>query len=354
MPESMQQRIRYQPQVLVETDKLSREEWLGWRRKGIGGSDVAGIMGISPFKTARDIYYDKLNIVSVEEDESNWVAKEVGNLLEPLVAKIFQKRTGFEVYQIKKMFYHPDHPFMLADVDYFVKMPDGTTAILEIKTTDEFGTDAWWFKGKESVPVYYEVQGRHYMAVTDIDRVFFCCLYGRSEDAVIIRELQRDFAYEEEMIYLEQEFWNNHVKKKAPPLYTEDGKLVMESVLNHIGPADKNAPPVTFGKGMSTALIRYLQLQEEKKHSDIHSKKLESEMQRLKGILIAEMGSSCTAVCEKDGCNYTVTYNPVRKPGIDKNGLLRLKLQYPEIYEEFVTFSEWRTFHVKSKAIEAA
>ena len=95
---------------------------LSYRRRGIGGSDVASIFGVSPFRTARDLYYDKLNIVSVEEDEGNWVAMEMGNLLEPLVAKIFGKKTGYKFYQIKKMFYHPHYPFMLADLDYFVKM----------------------------------------------------------------------------------------------------------------------------------------------------------------------------------------------------------------------------------------
>lgn len=63
----------YQPNILVDTSHLSREEWLEYRRLGIGGSDVAAILGISPFRTARDLYYDKLNIVTAD-DEGNWVA----------------------------------------------------------------------------------------------------------------------------------------------------------------------------------------------------------------------------------------------------------------------------------------
>ena len=54
------------------------------------------------------------------------------------------------------------------------------------------------------------------------------------------------------------------------------------------------------------------------------------------------------------GNHYTVTYNPVRKPIVDKDNLLRLKLQYPEIYEQFVTTLEFRTFHVKVSAMDAA
>lgn len=126
MPGMVFEKGRNSPLVLVETENLTREEWLDWRRKGIGGSDAAAIMGISPFRTARDIYYDKLGIAAVEENESNWVALEMGHLLEDLVAKIFGRKTGLKIYQIKKMFRHPLFPFMLADVDYFITMPDGT------------------------------------------------------------------------------------------------------------------------------------------------------------------------------------------------------------------------------------
>ena len=103
------ERKRHEPLVLVETADLSEEDWLDYRRRGIGGSDVSAIFGTSPFRTARDLYYDKLNIASVEDDEGNWVAMEMGHLLEPLVAKIFERKTGYRVYQIKKMFQHPQY-----------------------------------------------------------------------------------------------------------------------------------------------------------------------------------------------------------------------------------------------------
>ena len=341
------ERKRHEPLVLVETADLSEEEWLDYRRRGIGGSDVSAIFGTSPFRTARDLYYDKLNIASVEDDEGNWVAMERGHLLEPLVAKIFERKTGYRVYQIKKMFQHPQYPWMLADVDYFVELPDGTTAILEIKTTNYNARDNWWMNGKETVPVYYESQGRHYMAVTDLDRCFFCCLYGNNEEEVIIREVKRDFEYEAEMVFLEQYFWENHVLTRTPPPYTEDGDLVLESVRRHTGSADQDAPVVTLDLSLTAKLMRYLQLQEQKKLTEAGSKEIEADMKRLKAALVAEMGKSCKAVCQQDGVNYIVTYNPVRTPGIDKDNLIRLKLDHPDIYEQYVTVSESRRFSVK-------
>ena len=52
--------MNYEPEVIVDTDTLSREDWLSYRKLGIGGSDVAAIMGISPFATIRDLYNDNL------------------------------------------------------------------------------------------------------------------------------------------------------------------------------------------------------------------------------------------------------------------------------------------------------
>ena len=97
--------LYYEPSVLVETEGFTEQEWLSYRRFGIGGSDAADVMGQSPFCTKRDLYYDKCGIQPVlDEEESNWVAKEVGHRLEDLVAEIFSKGTGFKGYLVRKMF----------------------------------------------------------------------------------------------------------------------------------------------------------------------------------------------------------------------------------------------------------
>ena len=165
--------------------------------------------------------------------------------------------------------------------------------------------------------------------------------------------MQRDLAYEDEMIFLEQDFWENHVLTRTPPPYTEDGDLVIESVRRYTGPADKEAPAVTLDLSLTAKLMRFLQLQEQKKGAEAGNKKIEEDMKRLKAAIIAKMGKSCKAICQQDGVNYTVTYNPVRTPGIDKDNLNRLKLEHPDIYEQYVTVSVHRRFTVKSDA-EAA
>ncbi|MGN0494307.1 MAG: YqaJ viral recombinase family protein [Acutalibacteraceae bacterium] len=344
----------YKPGVLTETSKLSREEWLKWRRKGIGGSDAAAVLGVSPYATARDLYYDKVNIVSSSDEDSGWVQKEIGHLLEDLVAQIFSRKTGYEVFKEKKMFFHPIYPYMLADLDYLIKLPGDKTAILEIKTTNYNAKDNWWLDGKETVPVNYEIQGRHYMAVTNIDCVYYCCLYGNSEDEVIIRHIDRDFIYEEELIALEGEFWNSNVTARVPPPYLEDGDLVLESVNRHIGAPNSDAPKVKLNAKTESQVIRFLELQAEKRKLESEKKKIESEMKRLQGCILTEMGKSRNALCTLNGEPYRIEYNSVYKPTVGKDSLFRLKEQYPEVYESFVTVAESRRFYVKKSQNSAA
>ena len=116
-------RLNYMPEVIVEDiTKLSEEEWRKYRFQGIGGSDAAAVCGVSPWKTTRDLYDEKVQRAVIPEPDDGWVAKEIGKRLEELVVQIFMKRTGLRPYAVRRMFRHPLYPFMLANVDYFVEI----------------------------------------------------------------------------------------------------------------------------------------------------------------------------------------------------------------------------------------
>ena len=340
--------LDYSPSVLTDTEGLTEEEWLSYRRLGIGGSDAAAIMGQSPFCTKRDLYYDKCGMKPVlDEEESNWVAKEVGHRLEDLVAEIFSRKTGLKVYPIRKMFKHPLYPFMLADVDFFIELPDGSTGILECKTTNYNCQDKW---ANDTVPINYEYQGRHYMAVMNLNVVYFACLYGNNENEFIIRKMDRDLETELILIEEEENFWLENVQKKVEPPYTEKPDLVLESIRRFCGPAEVDADEVKLGSTHAKSIEKYLELKEKKSSVDAESKRLESEMKTVYAGIVEEMGISCKATLKTGTENYIVTYNPVYRTGIDKKNLERLKLQHSDIYEDYVTVTESRRFSVKKGA----
>ena len=86
--------LNYTPNRLVDITTLTEDQWLSWRRKGIGGSDVAVALNSSPYRTARDLYYDKTGVVMSDDGPDKSITFQIGHLLEDVVAQIFAKKTG--------------------------------------------------------------------------------------------------------------------------------------------------------------------------------------------------------------------------------------------------------------------
>ena len=101
-------------------------------------------------------------------------------------------------------------------------------------------------------------------------------------------------------------------------------------------------------------MLRFTELQAQKKAVDAQSKVLAGEMRRLQGLIVAEMGRCCTAQCDIAGSSFTVTYKPSQTMEINKENLLRLQAQHPEIYEEYARPSVSRRFYVRRSQEDAA
>lgn len=90
--------------ILCDTAGMDRRTWLAARAHGpdgsipitIGGSDVAAVFGISPWKTPLDLWLEKAGKLIPDESENMW-QKEMGHLLEPVVAQMYAFKTGHRV-----------------------------------------------------------------------------------------------------------------------------------------------------------------------------------------------------------------------------------------------------------------
>ena len=91
----------------VSTRNMSREEWLDRRRKSIGGSDAAGIVGLSKWASPFSVWADKTGRAPEKEDTE---AMRQGRDLEDYVAR-WMEETGKRVYRLPAMLYNPLYPF---------------------------------------------------------------------------------------------------------------------------------------------------------------------------------------------------------------------------------------------------
>ncbi|WP_313205975.1 YqaJ viral recombinase family nuclease [Psychrobacter faecalis] len=198
---------------LVNTKDLSREDWLQFRKQGIGSSDAAAACGIHPYLSMLELWMIKTGRMSSDIDESieGYSPLYWGNTLEPMVAKYYQEHTGSKVRRVNAILQHPDpdNHFMLANLDYSVVGND-EVQILECKTAGEHGTKLW----KHGVPLYVTCQVQHQLAVTGKTAAHICVLLCGHEAKIY--KVERDERLIESIMEHERLFWQ-YVQTDTPP-----------------------------------------------------------------------------------------------------------------------------------------
>ena len=154
---------------IFDSKNATREEWLKVRKLGLGGSDMAAVLGLSPWRSPIDVWLDKTSD-TVEKKESEpmyW-----GNVLEEVVAQEFAKRSGYKVRNNNFTLQSEEYPYLLANIDREIV---GLDAGLECKTANAFKANEW---DGDNVPDAYYIQCQHYMAVTGKSSWWIACLVG--------------------------------------------------------------------------------------------------------------------------------------------------------------------------------
>ena len=335
--------LQYEPEVVVDITGLSNEDWLEYRKSGIGGSDAGIILGVSSYKLPRDVYFEKIGRTPDMPEDENWVTLEVGKRLEDLVAEIFAKKTGFRVWKENRMLRHPLYPYMIADIDYMYETSSGEIGILECKTGSHYVKDKW---DGGAVPYTYEVQCRHYMAVRNVFASYAACLHGNTENDFIYQKIERDLDFEEDLIEQEGMFWYDYVEKQKEPPLTGDGDLMLRSLKRY--QAERNQQEeLLFDDVYGDVFEKILEMKNEKSALDKAGRELEGKIKTLYAQFAAMLGSGTKGKCVADGCEYLITYKPSYRTLIPKEAMERMKLNDKEMFDKYASVSESRTFQVK-------
>jgi len=228
------------PKRLVSTKDLSREQWLAFRKQGIGSSDAAAACGIHPYLSMLELWMIKTGRMSSDLDESieGYAPLYWGNTLEPMVAKYYQEKTGNKVRRVNAILQHPDpdKAFMLANLDYAVTGSD-EVQILECKTTGEHGAKLW----RDGVPLYVTCQVQHQLAVTGKQAAHICVLICGHEAKIY--KVERDERLIASIIEHERLFWQ-YVETDTPP--TPDHSESAARALKLLYPEPKPTSKIDF------------------------------------------------------------------------------------------------------------
>ena len=191
---------------------MNRSEWLAARRTGIGGTDAAAILGLSPWKSPLDVWLDKTGRAPAEElDPDREDLLFLGQVLEPAIASMYSRKTGRELVHVNGIVHHPKFPVIIGIPDRLVVgEPRGVELKSEHVFVDKFGDP-----GTDQVPDYYAVQCVQYMAIEDFHAWDIALLHGGAKFAIYT--LERDLATETALIELLLKWWERHVVADVPP-----------------------------------------------------------------------------------------------------------------------------------------
>lgn len=178
---------------------MERKEWLAARKKGIGASDVASILGISPYTTAYQLWLDK---ISKKINEETNFAMERGNALEPIARAKYELQAG-EPFA-PRMVENVQFPYLRATLD---GANESLTKIIEIKYVGA--------GFKKECPPHYNCQMQFQMCVTGIMN----CDWVQINDAkeILVTPAVPDEKYMQEIVNAVHQFWNHNVLKRIPP-----------------------------------------------------------------------------------------------------------------------------------------
>ena len=303
-----------------KTMDMPREKWLELRKKGIGGSDAAAIVGLDRYRSPFDVYADKLGLRPEIPDNE---AMRQGRDLEQYVAERFMEATGKKVRKRNAILQHPEHHWMLANIDRWVV---GENAGLECKTTSILNSTK--FSQGEFQPNYY-VQCVHYMAVTGAERWYLAVLVLNKSFHVFT--IERDEAEIQALIEAEKDFWENHVLKQIPP--TPDGSESTSELLKQMFPEAREREEVAL-YGYEEKIQQYLEL-------DTRVKELTQERDAIKQEL--QLALADAEIGRAQG--YIVEWKNQTRQTLDTQ---RLKKEQMEIYEKYLKPAQTvRMFKIK-------
>lgn len=248
------------------------EQQLAERHTGLGGSDAAAALGLSPYKSALELFLEKRERRDLSAPQVS--AFRWGNLLEPVIRQEYSNVTHRVVHLPEGTLRHATFPFVLAHVDGITD----DKRVFEAKTAR---TDQDWGKsGTDEVPHHYLLQVQHYLAVTGLLVADIAVLIGGNDFRIF--EVPADQELQQMILESEVEFWSM-VERGEPPSPDFDRPHVYDLV--------RKLYPGTDGRTLTASDDDYKSLADYR-NADEFMKSYAIKVERAKAELLDSMGEA--------------------------------------------------------------
>ena len=244
--------------VLLGKHEPNTPEWDAIRSKGIGGSEIAAIVGLSPWQSKFSLWHQKRGTIGKQDVNAGmrW-----GTLLEPVICHVWADLHPEFVALSAGTYRHEERTWQLANCDRllidakeFWQNEDVPSSFLEVKTAHQYDAHEWG-TGPEDVPPYYRCQVLWYMDVLELPEAHMAVLIGGSD----YREYVIRYNVDEAEWLREQGrlFWESVKADEPPPL---DGSEATYEAVRRLHPEingeDADLDPALYARYVdSKALV---------------------------------------------------------------------------------------------------
>lgn len=324
--------LKHLPNVHIVSTVSQEEdeaEWLSVRTKGIGGSDIGAICGVSPFTSARQIYFNKTGQYeeALKPGAAALERMHFGHLLEPIVADEFARRTEKKLIEVGATFCHKDFPWMRANVDRLIVDDNGVPyGILECKTTSEYNNEEW---ESGDILMSYVYQLNWYLHILDLKYGAFACLVGGNK-FYYYEVFRNDELIRDTLLPAAHDFWyNNVLALKEPELQATDTEFVNTTFAEVAKDSE-----ITMTGDIENELARTVF------ECKAKIKELEATMEEAQNRLKDRLQDHEIGYCK----DFTVKWSPRSQTRVDN---AFLKQNFPDVYAKCTKKISFRVFTVK-------
>ena len=222
---------------------MNRDEWLAWRKQGLGSSDAPIVMEMSPWCTPYRLWEIKTGVY--EKPETSNRAIERGNALEPKARAQYELEQDIDMPA--KLVVHARHSWLRASLDGY---NEAEKRILEIKCP---GAADHALACSGVVPGKYWPQIQHQLLVTGANCVDYYSFDGHR--GVAIRVLP-DLEYCTSLFIALRDFWKMVESRTPPPLTERDVVRVRDSNLKFLASQWLAAKQVADGAAEAELCMR--------------------------------------------------------------------------------------------------
>ncbi len=299
---------------------------LAARRAWIGASDVAAILGVSPYANAADVYWQKVALL----DSIETPATERGRYLEPAILSWFEEQVGQPIARDVKVVCE-SQPLIVAQLDG--QLPDGTP--VEAKTAasdrDLEGNVIWGAEYTDEIPDGYVVQAQTQMLAAVAGVCHVPALVGGFRKLELRRYLVERNDDLIDAIQAEcQRFWDQHVTPRTPP----DGIVPSIETIKRI----RRIPALAVDLPASA-----IELADAYDRLGKEAKVIADQREDAQAQLLALLGEAEAGALPDGRVLTCAEQNGARRCDLDL-----LRAQAPDLYASLVTQPRHRTMRIKS------